>query len=536
MPAEPRYAYVSTRASIDPVKTVIVFPPADDARTLEDAERFARSSGWVDAVEKDAAVLMVAVAPQGWGACPRDLPLRLYQENRRSFKAVSGGSAAAGGLLWAWETLIYLVGYGDGATFAGDFVMACPGFAAASVLVDGSPQGVAALDEPSCHWLVPNPTDYDVRNCDVPVSVWLMGTGDGTSLWKHAVTVDGANVVREATCVGYPTTIYENPDNAGMQVRETLGLTGTDPVIADVAMDFFCRIIRWKNGPDGTLALRRTKAEFFSDGRYLHHEVEHEGELYHYAVYLPEGRDVSAARDLPLVLSVHGRGEPTWIFSGKNGWEDLADETGAFAVLLPDSPGNVWSYERDEGALREIVARALADYGFDAARVYLTGFSNGAVFTCQMASSHPELFAAASPWNGPCLDAIRSSGLGEFVFNPSFASAGYEMPLWICAGDSDDKAGELGADELACALAANGCDSSTASRWDADEHYAPKAGYLEGERLLTTTYANAAGTVLVGSTLVRNMPHGAISDEARAAWEFMRCFRRPDGARHVEVV
>lgn len=536
MSAEPCYVYVSTRASVDPVKTVIVVPSADDARTLEDAERFARSSGWIDAVEKDAAVLVVAVAPRGWGACPQDLPLRLYRENRRSFKAVAGGSAAAAGSLWAWETLIYLVGYGDGATFVGDFVMACPGFAAASVLVDGSPRGVSALDEPSCHWLVPNPTAYDANNRDIPIAVWLMGTGDAAALREHALLVDGASVVREIFCAGHATTTFENPKNAGMQVRVTLGLTGSDPAIAGVAMDFFCRVMRWKNGPDGSLAPRRTKTEFFSDGRYLHHEIEHGGEVYHYAVYLPEGRDATAVWGFPLVLSIHGRGEPTWIFSGKNGWEDLADETGAFAVLLPDSPGNVWSFERDEGALRKIVAQALVTYGFDAARVYLTGFSNGAVFACQMVSSFPELFAAASPWNGPSLDAMRSCGLGEFVFDPSFASAGYEMPLWICAGDSDDKAGELDADELVCALAANGCSPSTARRWSADEHYVPEAGYREGERLQTMVYANVAGTVLVGLTLVRNMPHGAIADEARAAWEFMRRFRRPDGARYVEVV
>ena len=169
MPQHSCYVYVSSRASVDPVKTVIVCPPEENAQTVEDAERFARASGWVDAVEADASVLVVAIAPEGWDAVPADLPYRLYQENRRSFKSSGTGSAAAGGSLWAWETLIYLVGYADGATFAGNFQLSCPGFAAASVLVDGSPTNIAVLDEPSIHWLVSQPRDYAAKNRDIPM-------------------------------------------------------------------------------------------------------------------------------------------------------------------------------------------------------------------------------------------------------------------------------------------------------------------------------------------------------------------------------
>ncbi len=536
MSEQPRYVYVSTRASIDPVKTVILFPPVDQARTEAAAQEFAQQSGWIDAVESDAAVLMVAVAGDGWDSCPADMPMRLYQENRRSFKAAGAGSAASGGSLWAWETLIYLVGYGDGATFAGNYQLSCPGFAAASVLVDGSPNALAALDEPSEHWLVKDPVDYDVKNRDIPIAAWFMGAGNAQAMLEHAVAVDAAEPAEDVEISGHATQVFANPANAGMQVRVTPGLTGADPAIAAAGMDFFCRVIRWKNGPDGTLAPRRTKDEFYHDGAYFHDEVEHGGERYHYAVYLPKGFTRDQARNLSLVISIHGRGEPTWIFAEKNGWERLADETKAFAVMLPDSPGNVWSEERDAPALAKMVEQTVSSFGLCKERTYITGFSNGAVFTCQMASLHPELFTAASPWNGPCLEAIVSSGLGRFVFAPGFGDGEYEMPFWIAAGDSDDKAGELTTEEVDVVLSANACDRATGERLDPAEAYVADRGYSQGDRFDTTVYRNAQGVEMVAQTRMKNMPHGAIVDEARAAWEFMKRFRRPVGSKRVEVV
>ena len=35
---------------------------------------------------------------------------------------------------------------------------------------------------------------------------------------------------------------------------------------------------------------------------------------------------------------------------------------------------------------------------------------------------------------------------------------------------------------------------------------------------------------------MKNMPHGAIPEQSRAAWEFLRHFRRPAGSRQVEYL
>lgn len=63
------------------------------------------------------------------------------------------------------------------------------------------------------------------------------------------------------------------------------------------------------------------------------------GRSYGFFVHVPEGLTAEQARGLPLVFSVHGRGEPAWMFAEKNGWDRLADETGAFLLAVPELSG-----------------------------------------------------------------------------------------------------------------------------------------------------------------------------------------------------
>lgn len=84
-------------------------------------------------------------------------------------------------------------------------------------------------------------------------------------------------------------------------------------------------------------------------------------------------------------------------------------------------------------------------------------------------------------------------------------------------------------------LAANGCSREHEERWGVT-HYPAESGYAEGERFSTRAFRNVNGSVRVGFTVMRDMPHGAIADEARAAWEFLRRFRRPSGSKTVEEI
>lgn len=512
------FTYVSTRACEDPVRTIVLCVPEANVRTAAAVEAFAQESGWIDEAEADGAVIVAPVLAGGWDAAAGEPARDSFFAARRSLRAPSHVSLPSrDGGLWAWEPLICMVGYGEGAAHVGEMLVAHPSFAAAAVLVDGAPRDFSRGAEPSDHWLVAEPSEhYHALNREVPVAAWLMGSAAQDEAFA---------------------TYLAQADGPSWRIRRSPELSGTAPALARTAMrEFLSHVLRWKNSPDGTLAWHESRQSFYLGERFEHASVEVGGLCYHYATHLPSGMAAEDVRGLPLVLSIHGRGEPAWLYADKNGWEDLADETRAFVVVTPSSPRNVWMGGRDDDVLERIVAQVAETYGIDRTRVYLTGFSNGAAYTCQQATERPWLFAAASPWNCPPEEAIVDSGLGAYVYAPGAAEQGYEMPFWVCAGDKDDKGVPDRTCDLPTIRALCTCDDLAERVWDGENHYRAEADYREGDRMVSRVFADKAGVVRFGVTQMRDMPHGAIADEARAAWEFMKQFRRVDGARRVEEV
>ena len=539
------YTYVSTRAAYDPAKTIIVCPPSGQAATLENAALFAQTSGWQTLAEYDGSVLVVPVAPSGWKAESTELPGRLYDELRGSFSSRCGNSLfGRDGKIWCWETLIYLVGYGDGADFAGQCAVAEPNRFAAVALIGGAPRDFSAGENPSSHWLVRNvSTSYSRKNNQIPSCVWLLDapanaedkaveyfTSIGPAPHSETVFLEGIRTERR----------YGDTEAAG-EVLISHGGFSYDICLAQAVLNgLFDRVIRWKNGPDGTLAHHPGRVGYYTAGRFAVDSVWVGALQYAYGVHIPEGMTREQVAGLPLVFSVHGRGEPAWLFATKNGWDKLSDETREFVLVVPDSPGNIWQLSRDGDAFEAMIDKICSDYALDRSRVYLTGFSNGAAITREVGTSWPQLFAGLSPWNGP----VNVQGvIQHHAVMPEFLQGGYEMPYWVCVGDNDPAAGLDVDGQLEPMLEANGCAKRPAegmpSRFAPDEvrtgenWYTPEKGYKQGERFTTMVYHGADGSPRVGYTVMRDMPHGAIAEQSKACWEFLRAFRRPDGAKRV---
>lgn len=537
------YTYVSTRACYDPVKTIFVFPPSEHARDCRLAEQFAIASGWRFLAEYDGAVLVIPVISDGWEKESTALPGELYDRLRGSFSSRNGKSLLGrGGKLWCWETMIYIAGYGDGAEFAGNCVVAHPNRFAAAALIGGAPRDFEAGDLPSSHWLVGNVSgDYAVKNNQIPSCLWLLGAApeEERRTLDYFQTVNQLGDPQEVSLEGIPAWRRQSPKNPAWQLLISEEEFQWDLSLARAIQNgLFDRVIRWKNGPDGTLKMHPGRTGFYASDRFLHEKITVNGLDYPYAIHIPEGKTREEAAGLPLVISLHGRGEPAWLFAEKNGWDTLADETGEFVLAAPDSPGNIWQMGRDGETVAAMVRQILDEYGLDTTRVYLTGFSNGAMFTRQMGAAYPELFAGISPWNGPVHVPGFSKDEEEL---PLLLKTGYELPCFLYVGDNDPAAGLWDVQEqLEILLKANHCsarrDDKEPGGFVPDEIRAGRDGYADyaqGDRFYTRIYYGPDKEARVGFTVMKNMPHGAIEEESRAAWEFLKRFRRPRESREV---
>ena len=141
------------------------------------------------------------------------------------------------------------------------------------------------------------------------------------------------------------------------------------------------------------------------------HTLEHDGQTRTYRLFLPTG--YAAGASIPLVLNLHGR--------GSNGLEQAlytemsaVADTAGFAVCYPDGLGREWnvgwsfgSRADDLGFLTRLIDTLQATYGFDAARTYSCGMSNGGFMSYVLACERPGRIAAIASVTGGMLPTRR---------------------------------------------------------------------------------------------------------------------------------
>ncbi|CAL9585058.1 extracellular catalytic domain type 1 short-chain-length polyhydroxyalkanoate depolymerase [Streptomyces sp. enrichment culture] len=115
----------------------------------------------------------------------------------------------------------------------------------------------------------------------------------------------------------------------------------------------------------------------------------------------------------PLVVALHGCTQSASDYHAHSGWPELADRHG-FAVVYPQTSGAnnpnscfTW-YEpgdstRGRGealSVRQMVDAAVARYGSDARRIYVTGLSAGGAMTANLLAAYPDVFAGGAVHSG----------------------------------------------------------------------------------------------------------------------------------------
>ena len=202
---------------------------------------------------------------------------------------------------------------------------------------------------------------------------------------------------------------------------------------------------------------------------YLFRTLEHDGETYRYAVYVPrkvEQDDGEGARGL---LFLHGRGE-----CGTDGSRPLAVglppammlEPGRwpFVVVIPQKPDHDEEWEDHAPAVLAMLDAAIDEHGIARDRVAITGLSQGGHGTIWFASNHGDRFRAAAPvcgyvgrwWQdhnrGPL--ALPEGGEAE-----AFANSFRGTPVWLLHGRRDSVVPPNQSEWLHSALKAAGLDS-----------------------------------------------------------------------------
>jgi poly(hydroxyalkanoate) depolymerase family esterase len=114
-------------------------------------------------------------------------------------------------------------------------------------------------------------------------------------------------------------------------------------------------------------------------------------------------------RGAPLVVALHGCTQSAAEYDHGTGWSSLADRLG-FAVIYPqqqpaNNPKNCFSWflpgdiARGDGealSIREMVEHAIAAFGSDRRKVFVTGLSAGGAMASVMLATYPEVFAGGA--------------------------------------------------------------------------------------------------------------------------------------------
>ncbi len=125
----------------------------------------------------------------------------------------------------------------------------------------------------------------------------------------------------------------------------------------------------------------------------------HTGRLQWYGMHVPKRYTRSGAR-WPLIVYLHGfTGRPDEAFHNPVGLIDEADRRG-YIVATPLGRGDYFYRGPGDLDVLEVIRDVQRRYRVDRDRIYLMGHSMGGYGTNNVATRHPDLFAAVAPAQG----------------------------------------------------------------------------------------------------------------------------------------
>lgn len=278
-----------------------------------------------------------------------------------------------------------------------------------------------------------------------------------------------------------------------------------------------------------------------SGGATSDQTLSHDGLERTFRVHVPEVGS-STAR-LPVLIVLHGGTGNGKQIERSSGFSDLADQFG-FVAVYPDGTGLVdmrytWNADNccgyahranvdDVGFISALIDKLIADYDVDPARVYITGFSNGAMMTFRLACELSGKIAAAAPYAG--------------ALNTDSCAAIQPVPMLIINGDADVNVPVAGgtSDERGSASQRDRVDRPTAyavQTWVQIDGCSGAPVSADAGGALVTTYGECADGAEVEQVLIHGWDHhwpsvanGSPVDGAAMIWAFVSQFSKPEAA------
>jgi poly(hydroxyalkanoate) depolymerase family esterase len=240
--------------------------------------------------------------------------------------------------------------------------------------------------------------------------------------------------------------------------------------------------------------------------------------------YVPDG----LATGRPVVVALHGCTQSASDYYSHSGWPKYADLYRA-ALVFPEqtssnnslscfnwfTAGDIGRGQGEALSIKQMADYAVAHYGSDPHRVYVTGLSAGGAMSAVMLAAYPDVFAggavvAGLPYNCGTICQYQAQNKtpaqwGDLVraANPGYAGPWPRVGIWY--GTSDTTVVPANATELR--------DQWT-NVWGVSQTASATASLPGGTTL--QTYDDASGTPAVSLYQVQGIAHGAPVDPGSA--------------------
>jgi poly(hydroxyalkanoate) depolymerase family esterase len=260
-------------------------------------------------------------------------------------------------------------------------------------------------------------------------------------------------------------------------------------------------------------------------GRFLDASIANDAGHRTYKLYIP---GCYRGQALPLVVMLHGCKQDPDDFAEGTRMNLVAEERQCFVLYPAQSKAanhpKCWSWfnaadqERDGGEpslIADMVRQVIRDYRIDESRVYVAGLSAGGAMAVIMATTYPDLFAAAAIHSGLPYNAANGlfSAISTMKIGPrrtrgaSEPSTDAAIPMIVFYGDADKvvhpRNGEQVVRQAVSAQGAASNDEDGASAATGVIEY----GASSGRRFTRTVYRDEGGRSVAEQWVIHGAGH-----------------------------